>query len=131
MSHTELKQTVPPMESANAQNTIRQSVPRPFEVTPLFRDTLEDAERLLKYAAEIGIEIETDIRNGILEARATFSTGWNEATAGNLLASLTKLAARLKPVTAESMKVSKLDATTTWRSYWIVAILLASIIIPY
>src|SRR5207248_961284 len=44
---------------------------------------------------------------------------------------LTKLAARLKPVTAESLKVSDLDAKNTGRSYWYVAIFLAAIIIPY
>jgi hypothetical protein len=118
MSHTELKQSARPLESAppppNVPDTTPQGVPGPFEGVPIFRDTLEDAERLLKYAAEIGIEVESDIRSGVLKARAAFSTGWTETTAANLLASLTKLAARLKPVTAESLKVSKLDAKTTW-----------------
>ena len=33
-----------------------------------FEDTLEDAEHLLKYAAETGIEIEAQTRDSILEA---------------------------------------------------------------
>jgi hypothetical protein len=135
MSQPEPKQIPRSPESATlpskVANNTAESVPRPFEAASLFKDTLEDAERLLKYAAEAGIEVETDIRNGVLQARAAFNTGWNETTAANLLASLTRLAVSLKPVTAESLKVSDLDAKKTWRSYWIVAILLAAIIIPY
>ena len=97
-----------------------------------FKDTLEDAENLLKYAAEIGIEIEPHTRDAVLEARSTFNTGWNEQTAADLLAALTRLAARLKPVTAESLKASRNgDSTATGRRYWVIAIVLAVLIIPY
>ena len=83
-----------------------------------FKDTLEDAENLLKYAAEIGIEIEAHARDAVLEARSSFNTGWNEHTAADLLSALTRLAARLKPVTAESLKASRNgDATATGRRY--------------
>jgi hypothetical protein len=44
-----------------------------------FAEALNDAERLLKYAAETGIEIGDDIRNYILQARAASSSNkWNE-----------------------------------------------------
>jgi hypothetical protein len=135
MSQPEPKQTSRPIElpqpAANVPNVPPPVLQRPFEAASLFTDTLEDAERLLKYAAKIGIDVEADVRTGILGARAAFNNGWNEATAANLLASLTKLAARLKPVTAESLKVSDVDAKDTGRSYWYVAIFLAAIIIPY
>jgi len=97
-----------------------------------FMDTIEDAEHLLKYAAEIGVEVDADTRDAILEARAAFSTGWDEITATHLLAALTKLAARLKPVTAESLKASSNgDAKATGRRYWSIAIILALLIFPY
>jgi hypothetical protein len=97
-----------------------------------FKDTLQDAEHLLKYAAEIGVEVEAHTRDAILEARSGFNTGWDEHTAAHLLSALTKLAARLKPVTAESLKASRDgDYTNTGRRYWVIAIVLAVVIIPY
>lgn len=68
-----------------------------------FTEALEDAELLLKYAAEIGVEIDDKTRNSVLDARAAVETRWSEKTAANLLAALTVLAAKLKPVTAESL----------------------------
>jgi hypothetical protein len=97
-----------------------------------FKDTLEDAEHLLKYAAEIGIEVDAHTRDAVLEARALSSTGWDEVTATHLLAALTKLAARLKPVTAGSLRASgNGESKATGRRYWIIAIVLAVLIIPY
>jgi hypothetical protein len=69
-----------------------------------FTESLEDAERLLKYASEAGILVEDDVRNHILEARIASSAGWDEENAANLLVALGKLAAKLKPVTAESLR---------------------------
>lgn len=64
-----------------------------------------------------------------MEARATISSGWNEKTAANLLAALTKLAAQLKPVTAESLL--NFNTKPTVRTYWIVSICLAACIVPF
>jgi len=102
------------------------SYPKPPDY---FTEALVDAERLLKYAAEIGVEVEDASRHAVLEARAAVSLGWTEATAGNLLAPLTRLAAKLKPVTAESLK--SYDRRPTARSYWIVAIFLVIVIVPF
>ncbi|HEY2383977.1 MAG TPA: hypothetical protein VGK48_22610 [Terriglobia bacterium] len=97
-----------------------------------FKDTLEDAEHLLKYAAEIGIEIDGDTCDAVLEARSAFSTGWDETTAAHLLSALTRLVSRLKPVTAESLKASTNgQSEATGRRYWVIAIVLAVVIIPY
>jgi hypothetical protein len=96
-----------------------------------FDEALQDAERMLKYAAEIGIDIDADTRDHILQARAARSVGWNEETTTNLLAALTKLAAQLKPVTAESLKACSDNTRHTVRTYWWVAICLAVVIVPF
>lgn len=97
-----------------------------------FKDTLDDAEQLLKYAAQIGINVDTPTRDAIVEARSTFGSGWDELTAENLLAALTALAARLRPVTAESLRASgDGEDGAAGRPYWVIAIVLAVLIIPY
>jgi hypothetical protein len=96
-----------------------------------FGEALEDAERLLKYAAELGIDVDDDVRDHILHARAASPAGWDEENASNLLKALAKLAARLKPVTAESLKAWSNETRPTVRKYWIVAICLAIIIVPF
>jgi hypothetical protein len=97
---------------------------------PYFDDALQDAERLVKYAAEIGIDVDDDIRNATLRARAHGSDGAN-AEAANLLAALTKLAARLRPVTAESLKACSSEQRHTVHGYWKWAMCLAAIIVPF
>jgi hypothetical protein len=96
-----------------------------------FGEALADAERLLKYAAELGIDIDDDLRDHILQARAASRVGWDEETAANMLKALAKLAARLKPVTAESLKAWSNETRPTVRNYWVVAICLAIIIVPF
>ena len=96
---------------------------------PYFTQALDDAERLLKYAAEIGVDVDDKTRSGVLEARGAESTGWNEKTASNLLSALTKLAAQLKPVSAESL--FSFYTRPTVRTYWLVATCLAALIVPF
>ncbi|MGA7413300.1 MAG: hypothetical protein WBW33_22690 [Bryobacteraceae bacterium] len=96
-----------------------------------FHEALEDAERLLKYASEIGLDIDDDIRDHVLTARVAVTAGWDEPTAANLLAALAKLAARLRPVTAESLKACEADARSTVRHDLRVAIWLAAFIVPF
>jgi hypothetical protein len=95
-------------------------------------EKLKDAERLLTYAAETGIEIKSDVRENVLNARKRASK-WDEKTAANLLSALTNLAATLKPVTAESLKLCAEQRVVdkTIRTYKRVAIALAVLIIPY
>ncbi|HEY6412397.1 MAG TPA: hypothetical protein VIX42_01840 [Edaphobacter sp.] len=95
-----------------------------------FNDALCDAERLLKYAAEIGIDVTSDTRGAILHARTACTEGWTEDIAASLLAALTSLAARLKPVTAESLKAYHDDTRPTVHNYLVWAIILACVIIP-
>lgn len=95
-----------------------------------FKEALEDAERLLKYAAEIGIDIDADTRSAILQARAAFPGGWTEDMAAKLLLALTRLAARLRPVTAASLKAYHSETRPTMHTYLVWAILLSAVIIP-
>jgi hypothetical protein len=94
-----------------------------------FGDALEDAERLLKYASEIGIAVDDDVRNHILQARLASGTEWDEPTAANLLMALGKLAAQLKPVTAASLKAC--NGSPTVPKYWTVSLWLAAFILPF
>jgi hypothetical protein len=93
-------------------------------------EALHDAERLLKYSAETGTTIDDDIRHHILQARAAGSSGWSEEIAANLLTALTKLSARVQPVTAESVKWCE-DTRPAVRTYFRVAVCLAFIIVPF
>lgn len=49
-----------------------------------FTEALKDAERLLKDAAEIGIEVDDKTRDSVLDARLAVTAGWSEKTAANL-----------------------------------------------
>src|SRR5579871_807778 len=96
---------------------------------PYFAEALEDAERLLKYAAEIGLHIDDEPRDHVLAAQAASAMGWDPTTAANLFSALEILAAKVKPVTAASLKVCA--GRPTVRKYWIVSICLAVIIILF
>jgi hypothetical protein len=120
----------PQLDSANDRPPKEASVT--FAAPPAyFGEALEDAERLLKHAAESGIDIEEDTRDHILQARSAISTGWDEEKAANLLVALAKLAARLRPITAASLKACSDSTRPTVRSYWTIAICLAAVILPF
>jgi hypothetical protein len=104
----------------------------PDNTQPLgyFASALDDAEHLLKYAAEIGVDVSDPTRNAILHARAVDPSGWNEEVVANLLAALTSLSNALKPVSAESLKAYSKDTRATVNYYLRFAIILACFIIP-
>src|ERR1019366_4728177 len=107
-----------------------QTCALPYANPPAYLgEALEDAERLLKYASEMGITVEDDVRDHVLRARTASGSVWDEKTVANLLAALGKLAAKLKPVTAESLKAC--NGRPTVRKYWLVAICLVAIIVPF
>jgi hypothetical protein len=91
---------------------------------------LQDAERLLKYSAEIGMDVDDNIHSHILQARTQRCLGWDEERAANLLTALTKLAARLRPVSAESLKASTNEQRHAVLGYWKWAVCLAVFIVP-
>jgi hypothetical protein len=66
---------------------------------------LEDAELLLNYCAELGIVVEKELRAKVLNARTAWNAGaLKDDLAANLLDSLTALAARVRPVTVQSLR---------------------------
>ncbi len=95
-----------------------------------FKEALEDAERLMKFAAERGVDVDPETRAAILHARSVFAEGWNEEIAARLLLALTQLASRLRPVTAASLKAYHYETRPTMHTYLIWAIILSAIIIP-
>lgn len=106
------------------------NAPDPVTSPSHFKDSLIDAERLLKYAAETGVEVDVSVRAAVLQARSLPYAQWTEVTIENLLDALTKLAALLKPVTAASLTAWSNDTSATVLYYLRVAIILACVIVP-
>jgi hypothetical protein len=125
MALPELKRSFDAVEPLSAGGTASDQ-----ETSPIYDEAVRDAERLMKYAAEIGIDVDDDTRNHVLQARASGTTRSDEETA-NLLKALTKLAARLRPVTAESLKECTGIERRTVHGYRNWAISLAVIIVPF
>jgi hypothetical protein len=103
------------------------------DVTPpaYFAEALDDAELLLKFAAETGIAVDDTTRDSVLQARTASVTGWTEPTVARLLTALTNLAGLVRPATAASLKACDDETTPTVRSYLRVAIILAVFIVPF
>ncbi|HTA30563.1 MAG TPA: hypothetical protein VK731_08750, partial [Candidatus Cybelea sp.] len=81
------------------------SAAAPFLTVKYLTDKLEQAELLLGYVAEVGIKVDDQVRDGVLKARiASDGHAMTEPIAANLLTALTTLAAKARPVTAESLK---------------------------
>jgi hypothetical protein len=67
-------------------------------------EKLKEAELLLAYAVEVGIEVEETVRGSILTARTeSDGAGLTRPAADNLLIALTTLAAKVRPVTVASL----------------------------
>ncbi len=101
--------------------------------SPAYSRTLEDAERLLQYAAEVGTEVDDATRAAVLRARTACTGEWTEEIAASLLAALTTLTAQLKPVTPESAKgyfKYRSKGHPTLQFYFWVTIGLAAVIVP-
>jgi hypothetical protein len=112
------------MSAASAPVT---SLDRP----PYFDEALCDAEHLLKYAAEIGVTVDDDVRHAVLRARTHGTADGSEETTARLLEALTSLSALLAPVTAESLKVCIGQQGQAVLDYWKWASGLALVIVPF
>lgn len=101
------------------------------ELATHFTRQLLHAERLLRYAAERGVEVDARTRNSILEARITANTGWSEKTTAELLTALSTLSAQMKPVTAESLL--HFEAKTTLKMYrtWATCLVLVIAVVSF
>jgi hypothetical protein len=131
MAETPLR-AVPSTEESIQQRPIATQAPDKALLATL-NERANDAERLLFYAAEAGIDIEADVRDAVLRVKMTDANNWNEQTAANLLSALTTLATKVKPVTVDSLKIceSRTTVDNTVNTYKKVAIWLAAVIIPF
>jgi len=98
----------------------RLHVPRQFgrldnrphaEPFPGFSSAVDDAMRLMLYAADSGISVDDTIRDSVLRAASADGLGVDEKASSNFIAALTKLNAQLSPVTATGLKASSGDQT--------------------
>jgi hypothetical protein len=87
---------------------------------------------LLNYAAESGVEVDANIRDQVLSAEAAGQAS-DKQTRANLLSALTHLSAKLKPVTADSLKACAREQKShrTLKIYRRTVIGLAIIIVPF
>jgi hypothetical protein len=93
---------------------------------------LGDAEALLSYASEIGVEVEAETREAILRARAAQGSPMNPDVAANLLSALAHVAQQVRPVTAQSLRAcaDPRQARIVVRMYTWIAVVLCSILLP-
>jgi hypothetical protein len=93
---------------------------------------LDDASLLLSHASETGVEVEESIRDAILRARSIRDPALSTQAAAELLAALGSLAARLKPVTAESLRAcaNPKQVRRVIRMYTLVALFLSLVLLP-
>jgi hypothetical protein len=98
-----------------------------------FKEALTDAENLISYAADMGIEIDGAVRRQVLDARSALASGaWNEDRSAALLSALTTLSAKLKPVSGFSLrKCIEEKEVSTLKTYRLIAMVLAVIIVPF
>jgi len=94
---------------------------------------------LLGYVAELGIAVDDSVRNNVLKARSAFNANaMTEELAANLLSALTVLAARVRPVTVESLKAwakssakSKGDGDRRIAVFYTVAALIVGLLVLF
>jgi hypothetical protein len=108
---------------------VNKEHPRP-QRTSQFDAMLIEAEHLLSYAVEAGIDLEPDTAKRILAAIRSGDAVWDSPEAGEVVAAITKLAAKLKPVTAETLRASREDAHQTIGGYKRIALSLAFFVVP-
>jgi hypothetical protein len=95
---------------------------------------LKDAELLVAYASESGIQLDPRIGKHVLRARiAEDGDSWTPHIAQELFSAVTALSAKLRPVTVESLRLTAKDRESkqVLRAYKWVAIALALVIIPF
>ena len=100
----------------------------------LLRGRLAEAELLLSYAVESGVQVDPAVSRSILEAGTASRVGWNEHAATDLLTAEATLAAMLKPVSAESLQNSaryRLKSLTRRLVLPVTMVVLAFVIVLY
>jgi hypothetical protein len=98
-----------------------------------FERHVEDAAALLDHAVNAGIDVEGTVRRDVIAAEAAVKDGWSEEQYDKLLVALTSLAAKVRPVSAESLRKCRVnqDAARTITRYRLIGILLGLLVVPY
>ena len=91
---------------------------------------LEEGKYLLHFAVEAGKEVEPDVAARIIEGTRRGPPVWDSPQAGELIAAISKLAAKLHPVTAETLRACRDDADGAIRGYKKIVYWLAVLIVP-
>ncbi len=96
-------------------------------------EELRDAEHLLLYAAQSGIDVGVEVRRTIVSARLSAAAGWTEQRCLEVLSALTALSATLRPVSGESLRKCAVNAEAmrTILKLRVAAIALALIVVPF
>ena len=110
-------------------------LPSSSETSCDYRRLVDDALLLLTHAAEIGIDVDETTRNSVLKAKTVAKPDWSSPGAADLLAALSKLAAKLHPVTADSLRASTdnlvnpdIQRLRMWTSILAIPIILFSVL---
>lgn len=117
---------------ASRTATGAESVPRDLPSGYLGRE-LADAEALLNYASEIGIEISEKTRDAILRARAAHGTPVTPEIATGLLSALSDMARQVRPITAQSLRAcaDPKQARIVVNRYTVIAAALCAVLLPF
>jgi hypothetical protein len=97
---------------------------------PTLDQTLSDAEQLLIYATEAGIAIEPEVTQPIITATRGKAPPWESQEAGKLVSAIATLAAKVRPVTAQTLASCRNGACRDIRLYTLCALVLVAIIVP-
>ena len=100
----------------------------------LLRGRLAEAELLLSYAVESGVQVDPAVSRSILEAGTASRVGWNEHAATDLLTAEATLALMTKPVSARSLQNSaryRLKSLTRRLVLPVTMVVLAFVIVLY
>ena len=122
------KAAAPALQPAASQSSSARELPASY----LTRE-LADAEALLSYASEIGIDVADETRAQILTARATQGSAMTPETAAGLLAALANVARQVRPCTARSLRAcaDPRQARIVVRAYTWIAVGLCALLLPF
>jgi hypothetical protein len=108
------------------------AIPEPpsIEGYKRIRHMIDDANHLLAYAVQAGIEVEPDVARKIVTAEHPDGLNLPDLEIGELIAAMSKLASKLYPVTSETLRACREDAHEAIRFYQKIAIILGLVLLP-
>jgi hypothetical protein len=95
-----------------------------------YEHILQDAGYMLEYAIESGIELDESITSKIISAEKESIPYWHGPDAGAIVSAITKIAARIHPFTAETLRACREDARRAIFIYVVSVVILGAISLP-